>query len=46
MQITMRSMVSGNHNTRDIPVTQAQLDAWQPGVLITRLPCLSFTVLS
>lgn len=29
MQIMMRSMVSGKHNTRDIPITQAQLDAWQ-----------------
>jgi hypothetical protein len=43
MQIMMRSMVSGKHNTRDIPITQAQLDAWQqPGVLIQdALPHLS-----
>ena len=34
MQITKRSMVSGKDNTRDIAVTQAQLDAWRPGVLI------------
>lgn len=34
MQIMMRSMVSGKHNTRDIPVTQGQLEAWQTGGLV------------
>ena len=28
MQITMRSMISGKHSTRDIAITQEQLDAW------------------
>lgn len=28
MQITMRSPLSGKHSTRDIAITQEQLDAW------------------
>ena len=34
MQIMMRSMVSGKHNTRDIPINQTQFNMWKPGVLI------------
>jgi len=32
--INKRSMLSGACNTREIPVTQEQLDAWISGVLI------------
>jgi hypothetical protein len=31
MKITRKSMSSGQVNTREIDVTQAQLDAWQNG---------------
>lgn len=34
MQITRRSPFSGKVNTLEIPVTQAQIDAWQNGALI------------
>lgn len=36
MKITRTSMASGKQHTFDIPVTQAQLDAWQGGELIQR----------
>ena len=32
MLITKRSALTGKEHTRDIPVTQAQLDAWQNGI--------------
>jgi len=34
MQITKTSMLSGRTRTREINVTQEQLDLWQSGVLI------------
>ena len=34
MEITRTSPFTGKTNTRDIPVTQGQLDAWMHGVLI------------
>lgn len=34
MLITRKSPVSGNVNTREINVTQEQLDAWAGGMLI------------
>ena len=34
MLITRRSPLSGKVNTRDIPVTKAQLADWRAGVLI------------
>ncbi len=34
MQITRRSPFSGEHNTMEIAVTQAQLDNWSRGALI------------
>ena len=34
MLITRKSPFSGNTNTREIPVTESQLKAWQDGELI------------
>lgn len=34
MKITRESQISGKKTTRDIPVTQEQLDKWQSGTLI------------
>jgi len=34
MLITRTSFLSGKTNTREIPVTEAQLKAWQDGVMI------------
>jgi hypothetical protein len=34
MKITRTNPVTGKQITRDIPVTQAQLDAWNQGKLI------------
>ena len=34
MLITRKSPFSGKVNTREIPVTQEQLDRWQKGALI------------
>ena len=34
MLITRKSPFSGKTNTRDIPITEAQLMAWQDGILI------------
>jgi len=34
MLITKTCMMTGNTNTLDIPVTQAQIDAWHGGTLI------------
>ena len=34
MQITRTSMISGNTNTMELNVTQAQLTAWESGVNI------------
>lgn len=34
MKITRTSPFSGKTNTREIPVTQEQIDAWRGGVLI------------
>lgn len=34
MLITRRSMMSGQERSREIPVTQAQLDSWRNGNLI------------
>lgn len=34
MFVTMKSMFTGSVNTLDLPVTQAQLDAWLDGALI------------
>jgi hypothetical protein len=34
MLITRTSFLSGKTNTREIPVTEAQLIAWQDGVMI------------
>ena len=36
MLITKTSKFSGRVHTRDIPVTQSQLDAWKSGGLIQR----------
>jgi len=36
MLIKRISPFSGNENTMDIPVTEAQLSEWQSGVLIQR----------
>lgn len=36
MLIQRRSPFSGKVNSREIPVTQAQLDAWREGMLIQR----------
>jgi len=36
MLITRKSPFSGEINTREIPVTQEQLDAWNNGALIQR----------
>ena len=42
MQITQTSMFTGNTATREIPVTQAELDAWASGELIQNaMPSLS-----
>jgi len=42
VKITKRDPFTGKMNTRDIPVTQAQLNAWQNGMLIQRaMPNLS-----
>ena len=42
MQITKTSMFSGNTATREIPVTQAELDDWTSGTLIQdAMPSLS-----
>lgn len=42
MKITKRSSVSGKLNTREIPVTQEQLDRWRGGMLIQNaMPNLS-----
>ena len=42
MEITKISGFTGLTHTRNIPVTQAQLDAWQGGQLIQRaMPNLS-----
>ena len=42
MLITRTSMVSGITRTRDIPVTEKQLDDWESGMLIQRaMPTLS-----
>jgi len=34
MKITRTSMYSGITRTRDLPIVQAQIDAWQGGALI------------
>lgn len=36
MKITMQSMVTGEFNTLDLPITEAQYHAWQHGELIQR----------
>jgi len=42
MLITRMSMMSGQERTREIPVTEAQLEAWQSGELIQNaMPNLS-----
>ena len=42
MKITRTSMYSGITRTRDLPIVQAQIDAWQSGTLIqTAFPDLS-----
>lgn len=42
MLITKTSMATGRARTLDLPVTQAQLEAWQNGELIQRaMPNLS-----
>ena len=42
MLITKRSMISGKTNTKDMPVTQQQLDQWQQGATIQEaMPHLS-----
>lgn len=42
MQITRRDPFTGKVNTREIPVTQEQIDKWQAGELIQRaMPNLS-----
>lgn len=42
MQITRVSLISGIERTREIDVTQAQIDAWQSGTLIQKaMPNLS-----
>ena len=42
MKITRKDPFTGKTNTRDIPVAQAQLDAWMGGELIQRaMPNLS-----
>ena len=42
MQITQTSMFTGNTATREIPVTQAELDDWASGTLIQdAMPYLS-----
>ena len=42
MLITRRSPLSGKVNTRDIPVTEAQLANWEAGMLIQNaMPNLS-----
>lgn len=43
MKITRLSALSGQYNTREIPVTQAQLDAWRGGHALIQdaLPQLS-----
>ncbi len=42
MLITRKSMISRKEHTREINVTQAQLDAWQSGTLIQNaMPLLS-----
>ena len=42
MLITKRSMISGKTNTKDLPVTQQQLDQWQQGAVIQEaMPHLS-----
>ena len=42
MKITRKSPFSGNINTMEIDVTQAQIDAWQNGELIQNaMPKLS-----
>ena len=42
MQITQTSRFTGNTTTREIPVTQAELDDWASGTLIQNaMPALS-----
>ena len=36
LKITRTSLLTGHHHSRDIDVTQEQLDAWQNGELIQR----------
>lgn len=42
MLITKRSMISGKTNTKDLPVTQEQLDQWRSGAPVQEaMPHLS-----
>lgn len=42
MQITKTSVLTGKTHTREIPVTQEQIDQWRAGVLIQNaMPTLS-----
>lgn len=42
MRITKLSLLSGKTHTREIPVTEAQLEAWRNGMLIQKaMPNLS-----
>lgn len=34
MEITRKSMMSGVTRTRDLPITAAQLEAWENGALV------------
>lgn len=34
MKVTMTSLLSGKTRTRDIPITQGQLDSWKAGEVI------------
>lgn len=34
MEVTRKSMMSGITRTRDLPITEAQLEAWKNGALV------------
>lgn len=36
MNITRKSMISGITRTMDLPITEAQLQAWEQGMLVQR----------